>query len=239
MRRRPSDVRGARPSTSDAPALEQLAERRQRRADPSIVGDRPVVERHVEVDADEDARRRRGRRGRRAFGASTASHASLRARRRRGRRGRRGGSSSPTRCRTSRSTFDDVAHRHRRERVERARRRAADDVARDDRVLACRRACRRAARSRPRPRNAALTSSTVTSRRQGRDEVGDRAVGHRHAHRHAVELALQVRQHEPRRLRGAGRRRDDVDRGGARAPQVLVRQVEDASGRSCTRAPWS
>ena len=36
-------------------ALEQELERRQRRADPRVVGDAAVLERHVEVDADEDA----------------------------------------------------------------------------------------------------------------------------------------------------------------------------------------
>ena len=36
-------------------ALEQELERRQRRADPRVVGDATVLERHVEVAADEDA----------------------------------------------------------------------------------------------------------------------------------------------------------------------------------------
>ena len=40
-------------------------------------------------------------------------------------------------------------------------------------------------------------------------------------------LPLQLRQDEPDRLRGAGRGRDQVDRGRPRPTQVLVRQVED------------
>ena len=41
--------------TSARAAVEQQLERRQRGADPRVVGDAPVLERHVEVGADEDA----------------------------------------------------------------------------------------------------------------------------------------------------------------------------------------
>ena len=58
-------------------------------------------------------------------------------------------------------------------------------------------------------------------------EVGERDVGRRNADRDAVDLALELGNHERRRLGGAGRRRDDRHRGGAGAAQVLVRQVED------------
>ena len=57
------------------------------------------------------------------------------------------------------------------------------------------------------------------------DEVDDRAVRHGDAHRHAVELALQLRDHEPDRARRAGRGRDDRERRRARAAQVGVRHV--------------
>ena len=56
-------------------------------------------------------------------------------------------------------------------------------------------------------------------------EVDDRAGRHRGAHREAVQLALELRDHEPDRLGGAGRGRDEVDRRRAGAPQVLVRGV--------------
>ena len=42
-------------TTSAAPAVEQEPDRRQRRANPRVVRDAPVVERDVEVDADERA----------------------------------------------------------------------------------------------------------------------------------------------------------------------------------------
>ena len=58
------------------------------------------------------------------------------------------------------------------------------------------------------------------------DEVDDRDVRRRHAHREAVELALQLRQHLADGRGRAGGRRDHRQRRGARAPQVLVRQVE-------------
>ena len=77
---------------------------------------------------------------------------------------------------------------------------------------------------------AAFTSSTVASPRERHDEVGDRAGRDRGANRDPVDLALQVRQHEADRPGGAGRRRDQVDRRGAGAAEVLVR-----AGRGC----WS
>ena len=60
------------------------------------------------------------------------------------------------------------------------------------------------------------------------DEVDDRAVRHGDAHRHAVELALELGDHDPDRARGAGRGRDDRERRGARAAQVVVRHVVQA-----------
>ena len=79
-------------------AVEDLAERGQRRADAEVVGDTAGREWHVEVRADEDA-----------ASAEIAEvleraevHGRARARARRGRPGPRAGSSSPTRCRTSR-----------------------------------------------------------------------------------------------------------------------------------------
>ena len=59
------------------------------------------------------------------------------------------------------------------------------------------------------------------------DDVRQRSGRHRGAHGDSVELALQLREHEADRLRGAGRRRNEVDRGGARPTEVLVRHVED------------
>src|SRR5581483_1813961 len=56
-------------------------------------------------------------------------------------------------------------------------------------------------------------------------QVGDRAGGNRHPQRVAVELALQLGQHQTDRLRGARRRRHDVQCGGTGPAQVLVRAV--------------
>ena len=58
------------------------------------------------------------------------------------------------------------------------------------------------------------------------DEVDDRADRDRRTHRHAVDLPLEVGEHDPDRAGGARRGRDEVDRGGPGAAQVLVREVE-------------
>ena len=58
------------------------------------------------------------------------------------------------------------------------------------------------------------------------DEVDDRARRDRRAHRHAVDLSLQLGEHDADRAGGAGRGRDEVDRGRAGAAEVLVREVE-------------
>ena len=73
------------------------ADRQARRADPGVVGDAPVLERHVEVHADEHGR---------TLADREVAHRLLRERhggfRAAGRRGRRSGSNIPTRCRTRR-----------------------------------------------------------------------------------------------------------------------------------------
>src|SRR4051794_38381765 len=56
-------------------------------------------------------------------------------------------------------------------------------------------------------------------------EVGRRAGGDRHPQRVAVQLALELGEHQADRLGCAGRRRHDVQRGGAGTAQVLVRAV--------------
>src|SRR5712691_6804716 len=55
----------------------------------------------------------------------------------------------------------------------------------------------------------------------------DGHVGGGHAERDAVDLPFDFRNHEARRLGGTGGRRDDAERRGPGAAQVLVRQVED------------
>ena len=57
-------------------------------------------------------------------------------------------------------------------------------------------------------------------------QVGGGARRHRHAQREAVELALELGQHQADGLRGTGRGRHDVERGGAGATRVLVDVVE-------------
>ena len=59
-------------------------------------------------------------------------------------------------------------------------------------------------------------------------EVDDRAGRDGRAHREAVQLALELGDHEADRLGGAGRGRHEVERGRARAAQVLVRRVLQA-----------
>ena len=125
----------------------------------------------------------------------------------------------------------EVAVRHRQLAVERARRRRMDDVGRDERLgrvlevrrerpVARRRLERRVDLARRSPRPAASTTRSVT------DPVGTGA---------RIEmpstLPLQVRQHEADRAGGAGRGRDQVDRGRAGAAQVLVRHVRAPAGR--------
>src|SRR5262249_5219077 len=56
-------------------------------------------------------------------------------------------------------------------------------------------------------------------------QVGGRAGGDRHPQRVTVELALQLRHHQADGLGRAGGGGHDVQRGGAGAPQVLVRAV--------------
>ena len=59
------------------------------------------------------------------------------------------------------------------------------------------------------------------------DEIGQRPRRDGRAHRDAVDLALQIRQHEPDRAGRARGRRDEVDRRRPSAPEILVGQVED------------
>ena len=98
---------------------------------------------------------------------STMDGAATGQRRRRTRRGRRGGSSSPTRCRTSRAPSPCWPVRHRVERREDARRRVADDVGRHERLVAVLEHAAVAASSDAASANAALTASTSTLRARG------------------------------------------------------------------------
>ena len=75
---------------------------------------------------------------------------------------------------------------------------------------------------------ASLTSLTVAGLLSSAVKSVTDPSGRRHAEGAAVELAFQRRDDLADRLRGAGRGGDDIDRGGAGAAQVLVRQVQDA-----------
>ena len=103
----------------------------------------------------------------------------------------------------------------------------------------CTGGCPRGRRCRPSPRKSSLTSSALGSAPICDDEVDDRAGRDRRAHRHAVDLPLQLGEHDSDRAGGAGRGRDQVDRRRTRAAEVLVRQVEQSAGRSCTRGSSS
>ena len=61
---------------------------------------------------------------------------------------------------------------------------------------------------------------------QHRDQIDHGDVRGRNAHGVAVELALQFRHHQADRLGGAGGGGDHVERGGAGAAQILVREIE-------------
>ena len=74
--------------------------------------------------------------------------------------------------------------------------------------------------------SAALTSSAVVGLVEHRDQVHHRNVRRGNAHGVAVQLALQLRHHQADGLGGAGGGGDHVERGGAGAAQVLVREVE-------------
>ena len=74
--------------------------------------------------------------------------------------------------------------------------------------------------------SALLTSSVVVSFSTFHHHVDERDIRRRHAHGDAVELALQFRQHERDGFGRAGRSRNHRERGGARAAQILVRQIE-------------
>ena len=132
----------------------------------------------------------------------------------------------------------EVAVGHRDRRIERARRRRADDVGADDRLLVVDEHLRqRAALGGRLERRVDLVDGGFLGEDAG--EVGDRAVGHRHPQRGAVELALHRLEHEARGSGGTGGARDDVDRGGAGLAQVLRRAVDDRLRCRCRRAPSS
>ena len=68
---------------------------------------------------------------------------------------------------------------------------------------------------------------------QDRGEIGHRTVRRRDAKRAAVQLSFQRRNHFADRLGRAGARRNDADRGRARAPQIFMREDRECAGRSC------
>ena len=78
----------------------------------------------------------------------------------------------------------------------------------------------------------------VAARRPGEldDEIDDRAVRDRRADRERADLPLEFGQDGAERARGAGRGRDQVDRGGARPAQILVRRRRGAPASACRRA---
>ena len=76
--------------------------------------------------------------------------------------------------------------------------------------------------------NAALISSGGGVAAHLAHEVHHRAGDHGRADGDAVELAVQLGDHEPDRLGGAGGGGDQVDRRRARAPEVAVRRVLEA-----------
>src|SRR3990172_1251925 len=59
-------------------------------------------------------------------------------------------------------------------------------------------------------------------------EIDDGTVRDRNPQRVTIKLPHELRDYKTNRARGASRRRNDRHRGGAGAPQVLVRQIEDA-----------
>ena len=119
--------------------------------------------------------------------------------------------------------LDLVADHLRQARVEDARRRVGDDVGADDRVLGVGQDALERAVGGGLVGGLDLVDAGLL--RRGDGQVGGRAGRDGHAQRVAVELALQLRQHEPDRLGGTGAGRHDVQRRGTRPAQVLVRAV--------------
>ena len=117
--------------------------------------------------------------------------------------------------------------RHRQVAVDDARVRRVHDVGGNERIVRVAKDPRDSGPASAAARYAAFTSSTGHLAAEAHDEIGDRAGRDRRAHRDPVDLALQVGQHEADRACGAGGRRNEVDRRGACAAQVLVRKVED------------
>ena len=194
--------------------LPQVLDRRERRPDARVVGDPVAGERDVEVGAHEDPPALDA-------AASTARvlHSDLLDQVGQAAR------VAPLVV-VPRHDLDQVAVHHRELGVEDRAPVLADDVARDQRLLAVVEDTVRAA-----PRCGRLERLVdLVARRLAPDlgdEVDDRAVGDGDAHRDAVELAQHLGHDQADRLGGAGRGRDDVDRGGPGAAEVLVRQVED------------
>ena len=75
-------------------------------------------------------------------------------------------------------------------------------------------------------RNAALISSTLVARSASTVRSTSEPVGVGDADREAGQATFEFGDHEPERLRRAGRGRNQVERGRAGAAQVLVRPVE-------------
>src|SRR5690606_1631571 len=107
--------------------------------------------------------------------------------------------------------------------VEDRRVRVADDVGRDDGILAVFEDALHRSVGRPPDGVVDLVDGDVTL--QLDDEVDGRPVRYGHPHRHAVEFALQLGQHFPDCLGGTRGGGDDVLGGGAAPPQVLVGDV--------------
>ena len=174
--RGPSGARGARRASGCAPRSRSSCDRRQRGADPRVVGDRAAGERDVEVDPYEHALAVAGRRGPRAFSQRALDQVD-----------------DPVRVAPLVVVpGDDLDHRAVHDRGQRPiddrRRRVLDDVGGDDRVLGVLEDARSAARRRGRLQRAV---DLLDGRRTvGLDRQVDDAAGRDgRADREAVQLA--------------------------------------------------
>src|SRR6266540_1627489 len=121
--------------------------------------------------------------------------------------------------------LDEGAVGLRQRRVEDAGGRVADDVGGDDRVLRVADDAGKVALGGLAEGVVDLFLGGLPAEHDG--QVGERAVLDRDAQGDAVELALELGDGQRAGLRRAGGGGDDVARGRAGAPQVLVREVED------------
>ena len=196
--------------------VQQVPKREQRGLDARVVCDHAVLEGDVEVGSDENALARDVRStdgARRVLHGAASDQVDEAA------------AVAPLVV-VPAEHFDGAPLHHRELAVEDAGVRVAVDVRRDDGILrVVQEVLERAAVRGGAEGVVDLVDVCLAAERD--HEVRERARRYGRTYGDAVHLALQVGEDEPDRLRGAGRCRDQVDRGRTRPAEVLVGEVED------------